>query len=270
MLGWVLNLCLYYEKGFLGKSCQLFSQTRCIIDVWQGSKCITNLVKWLTLQSHNLRISSINCGQIRRKLRIWSHLLKKSLMENFIFCEVLTTINLHQWLLSILAKALINISKLKQDQTCTICHWTTWNSLQIIHKKFFIIFWTFLHFNIPWCSWTTVVCYSDACLKWLHIANIIWIVSSQPYRSSSSWKIRKFFVLLFWDKNPLRIWSSFCSVFFCVCTENRHLRKSGHNKWSLSLRIAYENVKKSARNCGYILCVKVSVLGVFLVRIFWY
>ena len=26
--------------------------------------------------------------QIRRKLRIWSHLLKKSLMENFIFCVV--------------------------------------------------------------------------------------------------------------------------------------------------------------------------------------
>ena len=28
------------------------------------------------------------CDQIRRKLRIWSHLLKKSLMENFIFCGV--------------------------------------------------------------------------------------------------------------------------------------------------------------------------------------
>ena len=27
--------------------------------------------------------------QFRRKLRIWSNLLKKSLMENFIFCEVL-------------------------------------------------------------------------------------------------------------------------------------------------------------------------------------
>ena len=26
--------------------------------------------------------------QIRRKLRIWSHLQKKSLMENFIFCAV--------------------------------------------------------------------------------------------------------------------------------------------------------------------------------------
>ena len=29
------------------------------------------------------------CDQIRRKLQIWSHLLKKSLMENFIFCAVL-------------------------------------------------------------------------------------------------------------------------------------------------------------------------------------
>ena len=28
------------------------------------------------------------CEQIRRKLRIWLHLLKKSLMENFIFCAV--------------------------------------------------------------------------------------------------------------------------------------------------------------------------------------
>ena len=28
------------------------------------------------------------CDQIRRKQRIWSHLLKKSLMENFIFCAV--------------------------------------------------------------------------------------------------------------------------------------------------------------------------------------
>ena len=32
---------------------------------------------------------SCKCDQILRKLRIWSHLLKKSLMENFIFlCSV--------------------------------------------------------------------------------------------------------------------------------------------------------------------------------------
>ena len=28
------------------------------------------------------------CDQIRRKLQIWYHLQKKSLMENFIFCAV--------------------------------------------------------------------------------------------------------------------------------------------------------------------------------------
>ena len=33
------------------------------------------------------------CDQIRRKLRIWSHLLKKSLMENFIFCAVRAVIS---------------------------------------------------------------------------------------------------------------------------------------------------------------------------------
>ena len=29
------------------------------------------------------------CDQIRKILRIWSHLLKKSLMEKFIFCAVI-------------------------------------------------------------------------------------------------------------------------------------------------------------------------------------
>ena len=129
--------------------------------------------------------------QIRGKLRIWSHLLQKSLVENFIFYVVLI-IDLHKSLLSILAKVLDNICKQTQDQTCTICHWTTWNSLQKIHKKFFIIFWTFLHFNIPWCSWTAIVCYSNACFKRLCFTNFIWVISSQPYWPSSSWKIRKF------------------------------------------------------------------------------
>ena len=39
------------------------------------------------------KISSIKdlsrkCDQIHRKLQIWSHLLKKSVMENFSFCTV--------------------------------------------------------------------------------------------------------------------------------------------------------------------------------------
>ena len=32
------------------------------------------------------------CDQIRKKLQIWSHLLKKSLMENFIFVAVICTV----------------------------------------------------------------------------------------------------------------------------------------------------------------------------------
>ena len=37
--------------------------------------------------------------QIRRKLRIWSHLLEKSLMENFIFCAVKSVFAQSGWIL---------------------------------------------------------------------------------------------------------------------------------------------------------------------------
>ena len=36
------------------------------------------------------------CDQIRRKLRIWSHLLKNSLMENFIVCAVYISLRSNQ------------------------------------------------------------------------------------------------------------------------------------------------------------------------------
>ena len=36
------------------------------------------------------------CDQIRRKLRIWLHLLKKSLMENFIFVQCHTNCEYYQ------------------------------------------------------------------------------------------------------------------------------------------------------------------------------
>ena len=45
-----------------------------------------------------------NCDQIRSFLRIWSHLLKKSLMENVIFlCSVL--------------KTLVNLSKIRKQKS---------------------------------------------------------------------------------------------------------------------------------------------------------
>ena len=44
----------------------------------------------LTVQKMKFSIKDFfsKYDQIRRKLRIWSHLLKKLLMENFIFCEI--------------------------------------------------------------------------------------------------------------------------------------------------------------------------------------
>ena len=43
-----------------------------------------------TAQKMKLSIKDFfsKCDQIRKKLRIWTHLLKISLMENFIFCAV--------------------------------------------------------------------------------------------------------------------------------------------------------------------------------------
>ena len=36
----------------------------------------------------SIKDSFSKCDEVGRKLRIWSHLLKKSLIENFIFCAV--------------------------------------------------------------------------------------------------------------------------------------------------------------------------------------
>ena len=47
-------------------------------------------------------------NQIRRKLRIWSHLLKKSLMENLVFCAVDRVIQLFSY-----SKKLFSQDKLK-------------------------------------------------------------------------------------------------------------------------------------------------------------
>ena len=52
-------------------------------------------IKRYTTQKMKFSIKDFfsKCDQIRRKLRIWSHLLTKSLMENFIFCAVQITFN---------------------------------------------------------------------------------------------------------------------------------------------------------------------------------
>ena len=52
-------------------------------------------MKYVILQKMKLSIKdfSSKCNQIRSSLRISSHLMEKSLMENFIFCAVCTEPN---------------------------------------------------------------------------------------------------------------------------------------------------------------------------------
>ena len=47
-----------------------------------------NRLRGYLTKSLLIKVFFSKCYQIGRKLRIWSHLLKKSLMENFIFCAV--------------------------------------------------------------------------------------------------------------------------------------------------------------------------------------
>ena len=57
------------------------------------TNCLLNFINF-TAQKMKFSIKDIfiKCDQIRRKLLIWSHLLNKSLMENFIFCSVFVRI----------------------------------------------------------------------------------------------------------------------------------------------------------------------------------
>ena len=82
-----------------------------------------------TAQKMKLSIKDFfsKCDKIRSKLRIWSHFLKKSLMEIFIFCAV--WISNRSSLLHVFYKkgALKNIAKFTGKQ---------------LHWSLFLIFWT--------------------------------------------------------------------------------------------------------------------------------
>ena len=67
------RLILFQTKSTCNPLCTL----RCVFNLKEQSLH----KKW----SFPFRISSVNVTKKRRKLRIWSHLLKKSFMENFIF-----------------------------------------------------------------------------------------------------------------------------------------------------------------------------------------
>ena len=48
-------------------------------------------LKYCTKMKFSIKVFLSKCDQIRRKLQLWPHLLKKCLMQNFIFCAVKST-----------------------------------------------------------------------------------------------------------------------------------------------------------------------------------
>ena len=70
--------------------------------VWRFRKSLRDcfyMLRWITAQEMKFSIKDLfsKCDQIRRKLRIWSHLLQKSWIENFIFCAVCVPLRDHSF-----------------------------------------------------------------------------------------------------------------------------------------------------------------------------
>ena len=80
-----------HKNNFLIKSFQFWHRVfiyQCFIRQYYQDLCWQTF--FITKQELKslLELSSLDSDQIRNFLRIWSHILKKSLMENFIFCAV--------------------------------------------------------------------------------------------------------------------------------------------------------------------------------------
>ena len=67
-----------------------------------------------------LRISSVNVTKCVGRLRIWSYLLKKSLVENFIFCAVIRTNAKKNSLLIMFTYTRFSLSKIQSINTPSV------------------------------------------------------------------------------------------------------------------------------------------------------
>ena len=72
------------------------------------------------------------CDQMSSKLRIWSHLLKKSVMENFIFCATYCEN------ISIIVNVISKKSWKEISQHCILFHASTYSYLQIQQNRKYI------------------------------------------------------------------------------------------------------------------------------------
>ena len=85
-----------FSTCFIGRYVHLHTEDRKLLNIWShslaGRKLYSNLQNNLQHCTENKAFAMKNfvskCDQIRSFLRVWSHLLKESLMENFIFCAM--------------------------------------------------------------------------------------------------------------------------------------------------------------------------------------
>ena len=93
------------------------------------------------------------CEQICSFLRIWSHSLKKSLMENFIFCAVMTSV-------------LVNLRWLKRD-------WITNFKKFYLKRKLAVLITAAVGLIEIWHTFFTLVlfCACHRGLRWSHICD---------------------------------------------------------------------------------------------------
>ena len=100
MIDWPLNMPLNYEEKNTQRGTLFYiklDQFNIIISLTVISDNRELFFFYNAEHNHNtaekikfsIKNCFSNCDQIRSFLRIWSHLLKKYLMENFVFCAVL-------------------------------------------------------------------------------------------------------------------------------------------------------------------------------------
>ena len=79
----------FYKTLHLGCLTGLWIRLRKVLVKYSRSQ---NIIGTAQKMKFSIKDLFSKCDQIRSFLRIWSHLLKKSLIENFFFCAVLVSI----------------------------------------------------------------------------------------------------------------------------------------------------------------------------------
>ena len=146
------------------------------------------------------------CNQICRILRIWSHLLKKSLIENFIFCAVVfmpTCNNPLPKMTKIVMYRYVTLTRFyqKSSEVCFSHPWVKWRHLYNKWNNTVKVSWTIINHSgikmFPPQVKTTVS------------TKILFDISYMPFKSVSWWDllyIETYWIIVFFYGNRRPIW----------------------------------------------------------------